>query len=250
MGNRKLKRRIARIEERISRAWKGLLSLVVSLVLIVVGTTVDKYFGSPVLRSIEQFWATHGAVMLASFVVRITAYPVETSAVILLMTMAILLVLAYYETRDPKGIRVDREILRLVSGTYVDTGFSIINNAGTDLENCNLYISGINGQVVNRRFENDYLEWGSSFSRPSYKHITLHDGERGEVYVNQITGALKAAIKDMSKFAGIHSIELYFHCNLRDGGTETIIIYCTAQADIEESNGSQRYSLNLLKVGT
>mgnify|MGYP001240491988 CR=1 FL=1 len=146
MAKKRLQYRLGRVGNRILHAWKWFLGLAITTILT---TALDKHFGSPVWGLIED----HGMNTLKLILYSIVHYPIETSVVILVLTIAAVVALAYWETRDPKGLSVGRAVFK--ESEKLD-GARIINKTGFNLLNCTLHLESVDRKSFQQRVEFGY----------------------------------------------------------------------------------------------
>lgn len=217
---------------------------VVNMVLRIIWDSItSKYIGNPAVAAIEKFIENIDFAIIANLILN---NPLQSSLVWFLITLSLILLAVYLETREPQEISLGNVILLTGSGTFRDSGFAIINNL--HLENCKIFVSSIDGKPIERRYENDYLFWGENFyHNDKDRSIEIPAKEKGYLYINQIQSDIKRT--NEVSFNGTHNIELKFHANTKTGKVIGLFdIFCTIEAGQMEFGGFTTERVLLKKV--
>jgi hypothetical protein len=155
------------------------------------------------------------------------------------------------ESGTAKGVSVSGEISIQTSKTWQDTGFCIMNNSDSDLDDCTIRLLSIDGNTKTRIMFDDYALWGEdSEHRGSREMIStlIQHGANRSVYLNQTHGEVKRITGEHC--AGMHEMEFLFHANAKDGKGIGMNIYCIVECGDTEVGGFTTQRLLLRKVGT
>jgi hypothetical protein len=256
MGKRRTYNRIKKITSGIYRYFWILIVVPVwevfkNIIEWAWGEYASKLLGDKVVNVMQSMFDRIGD-LVPKFGLWISNHPGSTSAIWFFLVLSIVLIMIYRDTRDPHGINVDRTVLLVVSGTYRDSGFAIINNSGNDLQSCTLYVSSIDNHKIDKKYRNDYLQWGersdNTYSEDDIS-IEIPQTEQGYMYINQIKHWIHNT--DKEKFYGLHDVELIFHANTKVNESIPFMpIYCTVDVGQMEVNGFTDERLLLVKVET
>jgi len=211
-------------------------------------------FAVVVIQSITGDAISKLAIFLWGILQSVTTWIIEFSINHLGITVVLLscawiiflITLAYFDTLQPHGLNVSKEIIKDVIGT----GFLITNNSGEDLQNCKIYISQIDDEKQYRNSERDYLRWGARSLGGQVSSIDIPNTESGSVFMYQIGYKMESRIGNNKKNDGTHDLELIFNANSVSNKKITLYVYCTIMVDVIEKteNSDERLRITLLKA--
>jgi len=133
MGTKRASRRLRKIKNGIIQIiWLPVLGLLLWVVYVVWGEISSKYVGYPIVNTAEKI-LTSIFPIVGNWIFN---HPDLFAFILMCLTVSIVTVLVFWETRDPKGISASKDEKRI-------DGVSIHNNSGDDLINCLLYLSSL-----------------------------------------------------------------------------------------------------------
>ena len=139
-------RRFRRIKSGIIRAiWVSISAVLLWISTVVWDEISSRYVGNPIVIKAEK------TINLILPIVGnwIFKRPESSAFIFMCLVISFVVILAYWTTRDSKGIYTSADIKR-------SDGVSIHNDSGDDLINCNLYLVGVNDLKIDPEVEVGY----------------------------------------------------------------------------------------------
>jgi hypothetical protein len=244
--SRRSQRRLTDVRDSIFHAWKVLLGLISAILGLIIASAIDRYFGSPVLEFLENFWGNNASGLLQSVTIWTLNNLITSAIVIFLLTSSVILVLAYLDTRPPKGLQPLQPFFSSqVEGGIV--GAIINNNTGDDLINCRCHLHKVRIKK-NRKWLS--VSFPHSLPQELRWHLELGGsikGERINIDSGNIGKSILAATRRFKVIeisddyyilpeSGEYEAEVVFGANRRDDSTITLRFWIEFMFDKETGN--------------